>query len=72
MQDYLINRPTLQTVFLLIDGSILPQNIDLDFIYMLKQSNISFDIIISKIDKSNQKNLHKNITLLQSRVKDIV
>ena len=31
MQDYLINRPTLQTVFLLIDGSIPPQNIDLDF-----------------------------------------
>jgi GTP-binding protein len=32
MWDYFRGRPTLKTVFLLIDGSILPQHIDLEFI----------------------------------------
>jgi GTP-binding protein len=72
MQHYLTQRSTISTVFLVIDGSIPPQNIDLDFIQMLKESQISFDIIISKIDKSTQKNIHHHLALLKSHLQEIL
>ncbi|MDD3262568.1 MAG: ribosome biogenesis GTP-binding protein YihA/YsxC [Candidatus Absconditabacteria bacterium] len=65
MQEYLNNRPTLKTVFLLIDGSISAQDIDFDFMQVLAEDNIPFEIIVTKTDKTNQKELHKNITAFQ-------
>lgn len=70
--EYFIKRPTLKTVFLLIDGSILPQHIDLEFIEILQEENIPFDIVITKTDKCSQKELHRNITLLKSEVENIL
>lgn len=62
MRDYMINRPQLANIFLLLDGSISPQKIDLDYINELHLHNVPFTIIITKTDKCNQKELHRNIT----------
>jgi GTP-binding protein len=72
MQDYLIQRASLKLVFLLIDGSILPQQIDLDFMQVLQEEHIPFVIIMTKTDKCTQKDLHKHLTLLQIQTQKIL
>lgn len=61
MQDYFTKRKNLQMIFILIDWSIPPQNIDLEFMQVLSEEQLDFEIIVSKIDKVNQKDLHKNL-----------
>ena len=70
--EYFINRPTLKTVFLLIDGSILPQHIDLEFMDILEAEKIPFDIVITKTDKCNQKDLYKHLTLLKGEIEKLL
>jgi GTP-binding protein len=62
----------LKRVFVLVDGNIPPQNIDLDFIYSLDQKNIPFDIIMTKIDKATQKSLSLHTRLLKQKLADFV
>lgn len=59
MQDYFMKRPNLQKVFVLVDGSLPPQKIDSEFMEVLQDDNIDFALIITKIDKVNQKDAHK-------------
>lgn len=66
MQEFLTQRSSLKTIFVLIDWSIPPQNIDFEFMKVLKEDKIPFEIIITKTDKSNQKDLYKNTTALQN------
>lgn len=72
MWNYFMERTTLKTVFLLIDGSILPQHIDLEFVESLVYHKVPFEIIVTKTDKTNQKNLHKHSTLLQKEISKLV
>jgi len=62
----------LKRVFVLIDGNIPPQHIDLDFIYSLHQKNIPFDIVMTKIDKATQKSLSLHTRLLKENLAKIV
>jgi len=71
MREYFVQRPQLKNIFVLVDGSILPQHIDLLFIDTLNAHNIPFDIIVTKIDKSTQKDLHRNTKILTSEIKKI-
>lgn len=52
-------------IFVLIDGSIPPQKIDLEFIQALKEEHLTFSLIITKTDKANQKTLNQNLKLLR-------
>ncbi len=70
--DYFVKRKSLKRVFVLVDWSISPQKIDIDFIYSLDQEQIPFDIVITKIDKTNQKNLNTYKRLLQENIKIFV
>ena len=70
--DYFIGRTSLKRVFVLIDGNILPQHIDLDFIYSLDQKHIPFDIVMTKIDKATQKSLSLHTRLLKEHLAKIV
>lgn len=72
MWEYLINRKQLKNTFVLIDGSISPQKIDLEYIKEFHKYNISFDIIITKTDKCTQKDLHKNITSLKKKMQEAI
>jgi GTP-binding protein len=53
--DYFVGRPNLKKVFVLIDGSIAPQEIDIEFVASLDQEKIPYAIVLTKLDKSNQK-----------------
>lgn len=62
MQEFLTKRPTLKQIFVLIDGSIPPQILDIEFIQVLEDEKIPFQVIITKTDKCTQSDLHKHLT----------
>ena len=55
-------------VLLLIDWSIPPQNIDLEFMQELQNENLDFIIVVTKIDKASQKEVSKNMNLLKKKL----
>jgi len=63
---YFITRKPL--VLLLIDWSIPPQNIDLEFMQELQNENLDFIIVVTKIDKASQKEVGKNMNLLKKKL----
>lgn len=61
IEQYLLNRKNLITLFVLIDSRIPPQKIDLEFMETLGVKQIPFSIIFTKIDKISNTVLSKNI-----------
>ena len=70
--SYFLGRTSLKRVFVLVDWSISPQKIDLQFIQTLQEEGIHFDIIVTKIDKVNQKELNKNIQKLKDALDELL
>lgn len=66
---YFTERKNLRRLFVLIDGNLSPQKIDMEYIQALEYSEIPWDIIITKIDKSKEKDINKNIKALQQNLK---
>ncbi|XP_073306668.1 GTP-binding protein At2g22870-like [Primulina huaijiensis] len=54
-KDYFLNRPTLVSVFLLIDASIPTKKIDLEYASWLGQNQIPMTLIFTKCDKRKKK-----------------
>lgn len=69
MYDFLTKRESLKRVFVLIDGKIPPQKLDIEFILELVDEEIPFDIIITKIDKVKSKDLNNNIKAFKQELK---
>jgi GTP-binding protein len=61
IRNYLKFVKDLQCTFVLIDGSIPPQKLDMDFINWLGENRLPFAIIFTKIDKVKKQNLDKNL-----------
>ena len=57
--------------FLLIDGSIPPQKIDIEMIKCFIEEWIEFSIVFTKLDKCNQKDRSKNQRLFDEEMKKI-
>lgn len=61
--EYFTQRKALAMVFLLIDSSVPPQKVDLDYASQLADTGIAFSIIFTKVDKrkkqatTNQRNM---------------
>lgn len=71
IEDYLISRPNLGTVFVLIDSRHKPQKIDLEFLGKLGEWGVPFNIVFTKADKSTQKEAAKNVrTFIETMKKD--
>lgn len=70
-QEFLNTRSTLKNTFLLIDGSIPPQKIDIEMIKCFIEEWIDFCIVFTKLDKCNQKNYNKNQKLFNEEMKKI-
>lgn len=66
--DYLQNRPNLCCVFSLIDSSLPPQKIDLEFVEWLIDSSIPFVLVFTKIDKVNEATVQANIEAFTGRI----
>ncbi|KAK9142553.1 hypothetical protein Syun_011953 [Stephania yunnanensis] len=54
-KDYFLNRSSLVSVFLLIDGSIPAKKIDLEYASWLGQNEIPMTLIFTKCDKRKKK-----------------
>ena len=61
IEDYLRKRPTLVTVFVLIDSRHSPQKIDLEFVNTLGKWEVPFCLVFTKADKENQRTVSRNI-----------
>jgi len=61
IREYILNRKTLVTLFMLIDIRIPIQKIDLDFMLWLGINKIPFVIIFTKIDKLSKNELGRNL-----------
>ncbi len=71
MQDYLHGRDYLKMIFVLIDGKLPPQKVDLDFLTTLEEEDLPYIIIITKTDKTTQKKLHQNLNLLNAELQTL-
>lgn len=71
-REYLSTRKSLRQLFVLIDGSIPPQQIDLNFCHTVYEDKIPFTIIITKIDKAPQREIDKNIAALQKQLQAFI
>ncbi|MBK1830911.1 YihA family ribosome biogenesis GTP-binding protein [Verrucomicrobiaceae bacterium R5-34] len=59
--DYLLERPNLSCVFVLIDSRHSPQRIDLEFTGWLAESGVPFVLVFTKSDKSKPGAIQANI-----------
>lgn len=70
IREYARKRENLVCFFVLIDGAIPPQKIDLEFIEWLGENGIPFVIILTKTDKVNQKTRSKHLDQLKKNLSD--
>ena len=61
IKTYILNRPQLTNLFVLIDGRHLPQKIDLEFLDWLGENEVPFSIVFTKLDKMSS-NAAKKVT----------
>ncbi|MBS7020484.1 MAG: ribosome biogenesis GTP-binding protein YihA/YsxC [Firmicutes bacterium] len=64
MEDYLVNRPNLKNVFMLIDFRHKPTSDDLMMYEFLKYYNIPVTIVATKVDKVGITNRQKQRSLI--------
>lgn len=61
VSDYLLKRPSLLHVFVLIDSRHEPQALDIDFVKQLHHHSIPFSLIFTKSDKQRPLALKTNV-----------
>ncbi len=61
IEDYLVMRPNLASVFVLIDIRHEPQKIDVEFIQWLGEEGIPFSIVFTKSDKLGKNVVTSNV-----------
>jgi GTP-binding protein len=60
IENYIRKRESLNCLFVLIDSSMKPQAIDLDFVYKLVKWKVPFAVIFTKTDKDKRGIIEKN------------
>ena len=71
IEKYATQRTNLVCFFVLIDARHPPQQIDLDFIEWLGDSELPFVIALTKVDKINQTGKSKNLELLKLKLSEM-
>jgi len=64
IRQYLTNRSSLMTVFILVDARIPPQKLDIDFINKTGKSNIPLALVFTKTDKLSARQIALNTQAL--------
>lgn len=59
--DYVTDNPSLFCLFVLIDGSIPPQAIDLEFIHWAGEESVPVALVFTKKDKAKKGVYEKNV-----------
>ena len=61
IEEYLLQRPNLALVFVLIDVRHEPQKIDTDFMQWLGEESVPFSIVFTKADKLGKNKVASNV-----------
>jgi GTP-binding protein len=67
---FLKNRKPLACVFVLIDGMISPQKIDIEFLNKLGQHSIPFVMVYTKTDRITQRELSVNMDAMDKKLSE--
>ena len=70
-QEFMTSRTSLKHIFLLINGSIPPQKIDLEMVQSFIEEKLPFSLVFTKIDKVSQKEFSKNQKLFKQELQKI-
>lgn len=70
ISGYILQRQQMSNLFVLIDSRLAPQQIDLDFMQWLGESNVPFSIIFTKADKLSHAQLTKNIAAYTEKLSE--
>ena len=65
---YIANRPQLLSLFVLIDASIPPQKMDIEFVEWLGEMRIPFAILFTKMDKGKKLDNQSNIKKFKTKM----
>lgn len=69
--EYLANRPNLELVFALVDASLPPQDLDLQFLEGLVDHEIPFVLVFTKIDRVSPAKIQENMEAFKTRLSEI-
>lgn len=70
MEAYFLNRPNLANVFVLIDASIPPKAVDLEFTYWLGMHEVPFSMVYTKTDKAKSAAVDDHIQQFEEKMQD--
>ncbi len=68
INNYLLKRDNLLTVFVLVDSRLEPQKKDLEFINFLGENSVPLQIIFTKTDKQSNKKTMDNVDLFRQKL----
>lgn len=61
IKDYILYRPQMTNLFLLVDSRLEPQKIDLKFMEWLGENGVPFSIVFTKLDKLSKAQGPRNV-----------
>lgn len=68
IEDYILERPQLTSLFILLDCRHEPQKIDLEFIEWAGEHGVPFSLVFTKVDKLSKGRLASNLELYRERL----
>ncbi|GAB1360249.1 ribosome biogenesis GTP-binding protein YihA/YsxC [Porphyromonadaceae bacterium] len=68
IEDYILERPQLTNLFVLIDSRIEPQKIDLEFMEWLGENEVPFSIVFTKTDKNSATRTRLNLDAYKEKL----
>ncbi len=66
--NYILNRPNLVNLFILVDARHTPQKIDLEFMEWCGESGVPFSIVFTKADKIRPGAVDKNVEVYKEEL----
>lgn len=70
IESYILQRPQMTNLFVLVDSRLEPQPIDLQFIEWLGENGIPFSIVFTKVDKLKGGRLNANVDTYLRKLKE--
>lgn len=70
IESYILQRPQMTNLFVLVDSRLEPQPIDLQFIEWLGENGIPFSIVFTKVDKLKGGRLNANVETYLRKLKE--
>ncbi|MDR0829685.1 MAG: ribosome biogenesis GTP-binding protein YihA/YsxC [Prevotellaceae bacterium] len=67
-EGYILFRPQLTNLFVLIDSRLEPQQIDLEFMEWLGENSVPFSIVFTKGDKQSSQKLTDNVEKYKTKL----